>query len=77
MTVRDTSLMLQEAMAAGDCVALQLANDVERYAELGRHLRAASFNNVVTVARGSSDHASSYFAYLTMARPASPIYSMR
>ncbi|ALK99428.1 iron dicitrate transport regulator FecR [Massilia sp. WF1] len=61
-------MMLEEAKSAAHCVALQLSNDVERYAELGRQLRAASFNNVVTVARGSSDHASSYFAYLTMAR---------
>jgi len=63
-----TSLMLEEARSAAACVALQLSQDVERYAELGERLRAASFNNVVTVARGSSDHASSYFAYLTMAR---------
>jgi glucosamine--fructose-6-phosphate aminotransferase (isomerizing) len=60
--------MLEEAKSAAQCVALQLSNDVERYAELGRHLRSTSFNNVVTVARGSSDHASNYFAYLTMAR---------
>ncbi|MGB9107164.1 MAG: SIS domain-containing protein, partial [Telluria sp.] len=60
--------MLEEAKSAAQCVALQLSSDAERYAELGRQLRAASFNNVVTVARGSSDHASSYFAYLTMAR---------
>ncbi len=63
-----TSLMLQEAMSAGDCVALQLSQDVERYAELGRTLRSTTFNSAVTVARGSSDHASSYVAYLIMSR---------
>jgi glutamine---fructose-6-phosphate transaminase (isomerizing) len=68
VTVPETSLMLQEAMSAGDCVALQLGQDVERYAELGRTLRAANFNSAVTVARGSSDHASSYVAYLIMSR---------
>jgi glucosamine--fructose-6-phosphate aminotransferase (isomerizing) len=60
--------MLEEALSAADCVALQLANDVERYAALGRHLRAANFHNAVTVARGSSDHACAYLGYLIMAR---------
>jgi glucosamine--fructose-6-phosphate aminotransferase (isomerizing) len=60
--------MLKEAVSAADCVALQLSNDVERYAELGRKLRSTNFNSAVTVARGSSDHASSYLAYLIMSR---------
>ena len=63
-----TSLMLQEALSAGDCVALQLSQDAERYAELGRTLRSTSFHSAVTVARGSSDHASGYVAYLIMSR---------
>lgn len=62
------SLMLEEALSAADCVALQLANEVDRYAALGRHLRDSHFHNAVTVARGSSDHASSYIGYLIMAR---------
>ncbi|WP_177207820.1 SIS domain-containing protein [Massilia yuzhufengensis] len=60
--------MYQEALSAGDCVAQQLAQDADRYAELGRALRATRFHSAVTVARGSSDHASSYLAYLIMAR---------
>ncbi|MET0982205.1 MAG: SIS domain-containing protein [Telluria sp.] len=60
--------MLQEALSAGDCVALQLSQDVERYAELGRTLRSTNFHSAVTVARGSSDHASNYVAYLIMSR---------
>ncbi|WP_211223686.1 SIS domain-containing protein [Massilia niastensis] len=60
--------MLQEALSAAECVALQLSNDTERYAELGRKLRSTNFHSAVTVARGSSDHASSYLAYLIMAR---------
>jgi glucosamine--fructose-6-phosphate aminotransferase (isomerizing) len=60
--------MLKEAMSAADCVALQLANDVERYAELGRTLRSTNFNSALTVARGSSDHAAGYCAYLIMSR---------
>jgi glucosamine--fructose-6-phosphate aminotransferase (isomerizing) len=63
-----TSLMLEEALSAGDCVAGQLAQDEERYCELGRTLRAASFTSAVTIARGSSDHACGYLAYLIMAR---------
>ena len=63
-----TSLMYQEALSAGDCVAQQLAQDGERYAELGRALRSTNFHSAVTVARGSSDHASNYLAYLIMAR---------
>jgi glucosamine--fructose-6-phosphate aminotransferase (isomerizing) len=68
VTSQVTSLMLQEAMSAGDCVALQLTQDVECYAELGRTLRSTNFHSAVTVARGSSDHASSYVAYLIMSR---------
>jgi glucosamine--fructose-6-phosphate aminotransferase (isomerizing) len=63
-----TSLMLEEALSAAECVSLQLSNDVERYAELGRRLRSTSFNSALTVARGSSDHAANYCAYLIMAR---------
>ena len=63
-----TSLMLKEALSAAECVALQLANDAERYAELGRKLRSTSFSTALTVARGSSDHASAYAAYLIMSR---------
>ncbi len=65
---RLTSLMLKEARSAADYVAVQLTRDQARYAELGRQLRAAPPTNVVTVARGSSDHAAAYCAYLVMAR---------
>ena len=63
-----TSMMLEEAVSAAEYVALQLASDTERYAELGRKLRATPITTALTVARGSSDHASSYCAYLIMAR---------
>lgn len=49
MSLDTTSLMLEEARSAAACVTLQLSQDAERYAELGARLRAASFNNVVTV----------------------------
>jgi glucosamine--fructose-6-phosphate aminotransferase (isomerizing) len=60
--------MLEEALSAGDCVAAQLSQDVERYKELGRKLRSTNFNSAVTIARGSSDHACGYLAYLIMSR---------
>jgi glucosamine--fructose-6-phosphate aminotransferase (isomerizing) len=60
--------MLEEALSAGDCVARQLSQDAERYAELGRKLRSTNFNTALTIARGSSDHAANYCAYLIMAR---------
>lgn len=63
-----TSMMLKEALSAAECVAHQLANDGDRYAELGRKLRSTSFSTALTIARGSSDHASAYAAYLIMAR---------
>jgi glucosamine--fructose-6-phosphate aminotransferase (isomerizing) len=60
--------MLEEALAAPQCVALQLANDADCYAQLGRRLRSSTFHGALTVARGSSDHAAGYLAYLIMAR---------
>ncbi|WP_332848319.1 SIS domain-containing protein [Massilia sp. S19_KUP03_FR1] len=60
--------MLDEALSAGDCVAAQLTNDAARYQELGRKLRSTNFNSAVTIARGSSDHACGYLAYLIMSR---------
>lgn len=63
-----TSMMLKEAVSAAECVALQLSSDAERYAELGRKLRSTNFDTALTIARGSSDHAANYCAYLIMAR---------
>lgn len=63
-----TSLMLDEALSTADFVARQLAQDGPRYAELGHRLRCTPLTAALTVARGSSDHAASYCAYLVMAR---------
>jgi glucosamine--fructose-6-phosphate aminotransferase (isomerizing) len=60
--------MLEEALSAPDCVAGQLAHDADRYAALGAALRGTAIQSALTVARGSSDHAAGYCAYLTMAR---------
>ena len=63
-----TSQMLKEALSAATHVAQQLCRDHARYTELGRWLRANPPSRIVTVARGSSDHAANYCAYLIMAR---------
>ncbi len=63
-----TSAMRKEAAGAATCVAHQLQQDQARYAELGRALRDGPPASVLTIARGSSDHAANYCTYLIMAR---------
>ena len=65
---RLNSLMREEARSAAECVAGQVRADEDRYCELGAALRASRPSSVVTLARGSSDHAAGYFAYLSAAR---------
>ncbi|MCW7542030.1 SIS domain-containing protein [Aquabacterium sp. A7-Y] len=60
--------MLEEAREAPAAVARQLAADTAAYADFGALLRAEPPAGVLTIARGSSDHAASFMAYLTMAR---------
>jgi glucosamine--fructose-6-phosphate aminotransferase (isomerizing) len=60
--------MLKEACSAAERVAFQLQQEKERFVELGQRLRTTQHSNALTVARGSSDHAASYCAYLIMAR---------
>jgi glucosamine--fructose-6-phosphate aminotransferase (isomerizing) len=67
--------MLEEALASADVVAAQLKSTTNiealaaRLAEEPRHV-------ALTVARGSSDHAASYFAGLTMSRIGVPVASL-
>ncbi|MBI3523513.1 MAG: SIS domain-containing protein [Betaproteobacteria bacterium] len=60
--------MLSEAREAPAVAARALAADGDTLAALGAALRAAPPSGVLTVARGSSDHAAHYLAYLVMAR---------
>jgi glutamine---fructose-6-phosphate transaminase (isomerizing) len=60
--------MLDEAREAPDTVARQLAADRGVYATLGAELRDHPPLSLLTIARGSSDHAAHYMAYLIMAR---------
>ena len=60
--------MLAEALQAPATVAQLLAADETTYIDLAAQLRAYPPRGVLTVARGSSDHAAHYMAYLAMAR---------
>src|SRR5438477_10536964 len=62
------SRMLAEAREAPDAVARLLANSEAAYAALGTNLRDDPPQALLTIARGSSDHAAHYVAYLIMAR---------
>jgi len=67
--------MLDEALASPGVVAAQLA-DTSRVEALARQLRDTRPQVALTVARGSSDHAASYFASLTMSRLGVPVASL-
>lgn len=60
--------MLAEARAAPDAVARLLAANGDAYEALGADLHTAPPDALLTIARGSSDHAAHYVAYLIMAR---------
>jgi len=67
--------MLNEALESADVVAAQLA-DTSRIEELAVKLAEQPRHVALTVARGSSDHAASYFASLTMSRIGVPVASL-
>src|SRR6185436_3300905 len=62
------SRMLAEAREAPSAVSRQLAQDDQSYSDFGAHLRAKAPTSLLTIARGSSDHAAHFMAYLIMAR---------
>ncbi|HWL84311.1 MAG TPA: SIS domain-containing protein [Polyangiaceae bacterium] len=70
------SLMLQEALAAASVVSAQREQTEEGLVRLARTLVENPPHAALTVARGSSDHAASYFAYLTMSRIGVPVVSL-
>ncbi|WP_250451429.1 SIS domain-containing protein [Caballeronia sp. ATUFL_M2_KS44] len=67
--------MLNEALESADVVAAQLA-DTSRIEALAVKLAEQPRHVALTVARGSSDHAASYFASLTMSRIGVPVASL-
>lgn len=62
------SWMRTEALEAPQAVARLLAAEGAAFEALGAELRARPPLSLLTVARGSSDHAAHYMAYLVMAR---------
>jgi glucosamine--fructose-6-phosphate aminotransferase (isomerizing) len=62
------SWMREEAQAAAECVAGQVHADEDRYGELAARIARHRPSAAVTVARGSSDHAAGFFAYLALVR---------
>jgi glucosamine--fructose-6-phosphate aminotransferase (isomerizing) len=67
--------MLKEALASAETVAAQLT-DTSRVEALAAKLATQPRHVALTVARGSSDHAASYFASLTMSRLGVPVASL-
>jgi glutamine---fructose-6-phosphate transaminase (isomerizing) len=67
--------MLKEALASAPAVAAQLA-DTSFVEALAVRLSARPRDVALTVARGSSDHAASYFASLAMSRLGVPVASL-
>jgi glutamine---fructose-6-phosphate transaminase (isomerizing) len=63
-----SSLMQAEAQQAADAVARLLQTEAPALAALGRAFRERPPAAMLTVARGSSDHAAQYMSYLLMAR---------
>ena len=70
------SLMLEEALSAARVVADQEREAGPGLAALGQALARQAPGLALTVARGSSDHAASYFAYLAMQRIGVPVVSL-
>ncbi|MEJ5991783.1 SIS domain-containing protein [Ramlibacter sp. PS3R-8] len=68
--------MLDEAREAPAAVAYQLRQDGDRWQAFGARLRAQPPTSLLTIARGSSDHAAHYAAYLIMARMGRLVTSM-
>ena len=66
--MKPTTKMLEECLAAPAAVARQLAADHGAYAALGASFREQPPTGMLTIARGSSDHAAHFMAYLVMAR---------
>ena len=62
------SRMLDEALEAPTAIARLLAQDEAAYRDFGALLREQCPTSLLTVARGSSDHAAHFMAYLIMAR---------
>lgn len=70
------TLMREETKAAPEVVARQLAANRAPLEELGARLRSRPPRHMLTLARGSSDHAAGYFARLAMRYSGRPCASL-
>lgn len=71
-----TSKMLEEALSSYTAVDAQLQQLDPQMIEIAGRLNRQPPQVAMTVARGSSDHAASYFAYLTMQHVGIPVASL-
>lgn len=71
-----TSKMLEEALSSYKAVDAQLQQLDPQMIEIAGRLNRQPPQVAMTVARGSSDHAASYFAYLTMQHVGIPVASL-
>ena len=62
------SKLLTEAYQAPQQIALHLKKQKTSYVELANQFRQQKISQLLTIARGSSDHAASYMAYMCMMR---------
>jgi glutamine---fructose-6-phosphate transaminase (isomerizing) len=69
-----TSQMRHEAVAAADAILAQAADPV--YARIAQRFYAQPPHMLLTLARGSSDHAAHYFGYLSMLALGLPVTSL-
>ena len=67
------TLMYQETVSAPECVARQIRKNAGQMIELGAKLRQQQPAGGITIARGSSSYAASYFSYLCMAYTGLPV----
>ena len=67
-TMANKSQMIIEAREAPAAIAALMASDDVAYRDFGARLRLTNPAAVLTVARGSSDHAAHFMAYLIMAK---------
>ncbi|WP_416195240.1 SIS domain-containing protein [Pseudomonas sp. DC1.2] len=68
--------MLEEALSSFEAVHTQLQHLDPQMIEIAARLRRQPPQVAMTIARGSSDHAASYFAYLTMQQLGIPVASL-
>lgn len=68
--------MLKETLSAAQAVEAQLTSPDSSIVNLARQLQSVRPAVALTVARGSSDHAASYFSYLAMSQIGVPVVSL-